>query len=182
MIRLVFVGKTSYWLLFTPFVLQVIIASCKLYCLFPAGWWRACEWWVTKFATLPKIVGVLYIVPTCLNLIVYFSIILRHQNVTCHVSLGTVDLSIHKLFSTRADLHRTVYTHAKVKVWMIILRYLLFFTTLCFIYYEIKKHVYIILQHQGKKLWISPAWIQVRSWLVHDWFKAFLSIPTVRPI
>ena len=114
--------------------------------------------------------------------LVYFSIILRHQNVTCHVSLGIVDLSIHKLFSTRADLHRTVYTHAKVKVWMIILRYLLFLTTLCFIYYEIKKHVYIILQHQGKKLWISPAWIQVRSWLVHDWFKAFLSIPTVRPI
>ncbi|RLM93598.1 hypothetical protein C2845_PM08G07390 [Panicum miliaceum] len=34
-------------------------------------------------------------------------------------------LSIHKLFSTRADLHRTVYTHAKVK--------------LCFIYYEIYK-------------------------------------------
>nr|CAB3472538.1 unnamed protein product [Digitaria exilis] len=25
------------------------------------------------------------------------------------------DLSIHKLFSTRADLHRTVYTHRKVK-------------------------------------------------------------------
>jgi hypothetical protein len=24
-------------------------------------------------------------------------------------------LSIHKLFTTRADLHRTVYTHAKVK-------------------------------------------------------------------
>ncbi|OEL36829.1 Deoxynucleoside triphosphate triphosphohydrolase SAMHD1-like protein [Dichanthelium oligosanthes] len=45
----------------------------------------------------------------------YFSIILRQQNVTCHVSLGIIDLSIHKLFSTRADLHRTVYTHAKVK-------------------------------------------------------------------
>lgn len=26
------------------------------------------------------------------------------------------DLTIHKLFATRADLHRTVYTHAKVKV------------------------------------------------------------------
>ena len=26
------------------------------------------------------------------------------------------DLTIHKLFTTRADLHRTVYTHAKVKV------------------------------------------------------------------
>jgi hypothetical protein len=26
------------------------------------------------------------------------------------------DLTIYKLFSSRADLHRTVYTHAKVKV------------------------------------------------------------------
>jgi hypothetical protein len=36
--------------------------------------------------------------------------------VTYRVSLGTIDLSVHKLFTTRADLHRTVYTHAKVKV------------------------------------------------------------------
>lgn len=28
----------------------------------------------------------------------------------------SLDLTIHKLFATRADLHRTVYTHAKVKV------------------------------------------------------------------
>ena len=26
------------------------------------------------------------------------------------------DLTIHKLFAARADLHRTVYMHAKVKV------------------------------------------------------------------
>ncbi|GAB2273218.1 hypothetical protein Dimus_008020 [Dionaea muscipula] len=31
------------------------------------------------------------------------------------VANGRNDLIIHKLFSARADLHRTVYTHAKVK-------------------------------------------------------------------
>jgi hypothetical protein len=39
---------------------------------------------------------------------------------TCYilhvVLISLSDLTIHKLFATRADLHRTVYTHAKVKV------------------------------------------------------------------
>ncbi|KAK7270100.1 hypothetical protein RIF29_23001 [Crotalaria pallida] len=30
--------------------------------------------------------------------------------------LSSLDLTIHKLFATRADLYRTVYTHPKVKV------------------------------------------------------------------
>jgi hypothetical protein len=41
-----------------------------------------------------------------LEVVIFFSLFL--------ISLS--DLTIHKLFATRADLHRTVYTHAKVKV------------------------------------------------------------------
>lgn len=41
-----------------------------------------------------------------LEVVIFFSLWL--------ISLS--DLTIHKLFATRADLHRTVYTHAKVKV------------------------------------------------------------------
>lgn len=37
--------------------------------------------------------------------------------VLLHVKIiNLVDLTVYKLFATRADLYRTVYTHAKVKV------------------------------------------------------------------
>lgn len=44
------------------------------------------------------------------------------------------DLTIHKLFSTRADLHRTVYTHAKVKVQFTLCRHTSFTTLLCVLF------------------------------------------------
>lgn len=35
---------------------------------------------------------------------------------SAHDLIILLDLTIYKLFATRADLYRTVYTHAKVKV------------------------------------------------------------------
>lgn len=47
-----------------------------------------------------------YFITFTLEVVIFFSLFF--------ISLS--DLTIHKLFATRADLHRTVYTHAKVKV------------------------------------------------------------------
>lgn len=45
-------------------------------------------------------------------------LVFYHYSLTCEYHKLT-DLTIHKLFATRADLYRTVYRHAKVKVWII---------------------------------------------------------------
>ncbi|CAL5189340.1 unnamed protein product [Lathyrus oleraceus] len=40
---------------------------------------------------------------------------LQISNYACVFLCNCLDLTIHKLFATRADMYRTVYTHPKVK-------------------------------------------------------------------
>ena len=100
-----------------------------------AGWWKLCELWRIRYVIVPRIVSKSwrfryhFETVTCYILHLCFKS-WSDKSRRLYYHFGTMscdilhlyfkswsDLTIHKLFATRADLHRTVYTHAKVKVW-----------------------------------------------------------------